>query len=172
MLAQFYNQPLHIDGGILLNGDVTVPTSNNLYSETQEAAGHLPNLASPPAATRIDPGINYSPSATGLASGVIGPGDTGIPAGVQATDLGALWTGYLNIVTAGNYTITSASFDGTLVYIDGALVVQGTSSSGQSATIPLSAGLHTFSEIYQKEDTVGNPNSYLTGVGVIWRRPQ
>ena len=47
-------------------------------------------------------------------------------------------------------------------------MVQGTSSSGQSATIPLSAGLHTFSEIYQKEDTVGNPNSYLTGVGVIW----
>ena len=168
LLAQFYNQPLNVDGGVLDNGDVTVLTSNNLASAGQEAAGHLPNLATPPAATRIDPGINYSPSATGLAAGVIGPGDTGIPSGVSATDMGVLWSGYLNIVTAGNYTITTASLDGTNVYIDGKLVVTGVSATGAAATIPLSAGLHTFSEIYQKENTVQNPNTYLVGVATIW----
>ena len=68
------------------------------------------------------------------------------------------YTGTLNVNTGGTYTLFTTSDDGSLLYIDGALVVNNNFSQGateRSGTVALSAGLHTI-EIRYFEGGGGN----------------
>ena len=73
----------------------------------------------------------------------------GFHVGTANTNDGIMWKGLLNITTGGNYTISSPSDDGSLVYIDGQLVVSNDGGHGipgpaPNGTINLASGFHNF----------------------------
>jgi len=68
------------------------------------------------------------------------------PAGVNTNSFGALYTGILEITTAGAYTFFTNTDDGSLLYIDGQPVVQNDFSQApteRSGVTSLEAGFHT-----------------------------
>jgi uncharacterized protein YjbI with pentapeptide repeats len=75
-------------------------------------------------------------------------------AGLNVNNVAAKWSGFVNISTAGTYTFYSPSGDGTLLYIDGHQVVnndlQHTFVDGTSTPVTLTAGLHSFMELYEQ----------------------
>jgi hypothetical protein len=118
-----------------------------------------------------------------------GDGDTlssflGVPAGYTtnlSTDFNGLnghtlfLDGYLNIATTGSYTLGTYSDDGSLLYIDGNLVVNNGGDHGlvnHTGTVNLTAGSHTL-RIFQEENGGGtgltayfvNPDSSTTALG-------
>ena len=67
-------------------------------------------------------------------------------AGLNGEHVAALWTGILNIATGGSYTFTTASDDGSLLYIDGQQLVQndqGQGTTARSGVTTVAMGLHS-----------------------------
>ena len=67
-------------------------------------------------------------------------------AGLNATNIGATWSGALNITTAGVYNFNSNSDDGSSIFVDGMPVAVNDVGQGQTqrgSAIALSAGLHS-----------------------------
>ena len=164
LLVNFYNEPNNIDLGSSPTDNVTVPTADALYNATQDAASHTPTIAFPPNATRVDPNLNYPASQSGLTAGVIGGGDVGLPFGVQQFNLGAQWTGYLNILTSGLYVFTLSAFDGGLLFIDGKFLGSAFVTT-TTVTVPLNSGVHTFESIFQKQPINNVTNPYINAFG-------
>ena len=94
-------------------------------------------LTPTPAATRVDTTINFSDFTLAAQR----------PAALAAsTNFGILWTGVLNVNTGGTYTFSTASDDGSLLYIDGQPVVLNDFPQGattRSGAISLPSGFHS-----------------------------
>ena len=143
---------LHADPPITLNGNTLALTP--LFTADAANAGFA--------------GFYYNNPLFGQLGGVIGGIDIGLlpvtavrndslisfdftvlaqrPAGVVQDNLGVVWTNVLNITTGGNYTFATTTDDGSLLYVDGVLVVQNDFAQGatrRQGTITLSAGYHT-----------------------------
>src|SRR5262249_34674569 len=74
---------------------------------------------------------------------------------VGTVNVAARWTGFINITTPGPIQFRAESDDGSVIYIDGAIVVnnnfnQGAPGNAPNGTITLTAGLHAIDvEFYQ-----------------------
>ena len=108
------------------------------------------NFFATPAFTRIDPTVDYVSGATTGFTPIAGFGNPpanppGVPGTTNAGGDGFLETGYLNIVTAGNYIFQLVADDGGVAYVDGILVDNGDGANLTTTgiAIPLSAGQHT-----------------------------
>ena len=102
--------------------------------------GMIPDLSGRVAdLTRVDSQINY----------VV---DADFPSG-YVNDFSIRHTGFLNIVTAGSYTLFVNSDDGSKLWLDGALLINNDGSHGMDekfATLTLNAGYHALRvEFYQ-----------------------
>jgi autotransporter-associated beta strand protein len=88
-----------------------------------------------------------------FSSGTIPPwqglfNDLGLTADMDGDQIAVTFSGRILITTAGNYTFTTRSDDGSVLFIDGQLVVNNNKNQGmtnRSGTINLSAGFHTIS---------------------------
>src|SRR5207302_582815 len=78
--------------------------------------------------TGTDPNVNY-PTAAGPFPAVGFGNAPANPPGIPITLEAVIETGYVNIVTPGNYTFGMISDDGTVAYIDGILVVNNDQTS-------------------------------------------
>ena len=72
--------------------------------------------------------------------------------GLDTSNVAVEWSGFIQITQAGTYTFYSPSDDGSILYVDGQQVVytdylRGL-GDGTSTPITLSAGDHTFRELY------------------------
>ena len=90
-----------------------------------------------PSATRVDATMNDTVSPL-----------AGRPAGANAVNVGVMWTGILEITPTGSgaYTFSTATDDGSLVYVDGQPVVLNDFSQGvvtRSGVISLFPGFHS-----------------------------
>ena len=102
--------------------------------------GMIPDLGGRVAdLTRVDAQINYAV-------------DADFPSG-YVNDFAIRHTGFLNVVTAGSYTLSVNSDDGSKLWLDGALLINNDGTHGmveKSATLTLSAGYHALRvEFYQ-----------------------
>jgi hypothetical protein len=89
-----------------------------------------------------------------------GTGPLWTPFGLTA-NFGADITATISVASAGDYTFNTTSDDGSLLFIDGQLVVNNNFSQGEtlrSGTITLSAGQHTMEVQYYQ----GGGGDYLT----------
>jgi len=66
-----------------------------------------------PTATEIDPVLNFNWNGNSPIAGVLG------------TNWAGEWTGYIQALTTGTYTLTTCSDDGAEVFINGQLIVNG-----------------------------------------------
>jgi autotransporter-associated beta strand protein len=76
-----------------------------------------------------------------------GNNGAGFPAPILANpnQFVTVWTGSFNAATAGSYTFATGSDDGSMIYIDGAVVVNNNFYQGvteRSGAVTLTAGLH------------------------------
>src|SRR5262245_32424257 len=105
------------------------------------------NFFAAPTYTRLDTAINF-PQAAGFvpASGFGLPqaNPPGLPGSGNNGGDAFLETGYLNVVTPGNYIFNLNGDDGAVAYVDGILAIngEGANLNTTSIGIPLSAGLH------------------------------
>jgi RHS repeat-associated protein len=136
-------------------GALTRPSSTFRYDETQigtaSTAGAAmqglqgayftnQNLAGRPALLETDATVDYS-------------WGTGGPTGLGASDhFSVRWSGDLNVASAGAYTFTTVSDEGTRLVVDGTVAVDHwvdqTVTSTSSSAITLAAGLHTITLEY------------------------
>jgi autotransporter-associated beta strand protein len=104
-----------------------------------------------PAATALTPLLNF-PNISGNSF----TDSTGhLDANVGTSNVEGLWTGFINITTAGTYQFESASDDGSMVYIDGTAVVnnnffQGAPGNAPFGTANLTVGLHAITVTYMQ----------------------
>ncbi len=105
------------------------------YNVTND--GNVPDFSGlTPVATRADATIDFPNDANGFEPGV---------SGLNTTDSGAVWTGLLNIASGGFYNFQTTSDDGSLVYVDGAQVVNDNGSHAMqtaSGSVELAPGSH------------------------------
>jgi hypothetical protein len=99
----------------------------------------VPNTVRTPEAVRTDTVINFSDFTNAAQR----------PAGFNPasnSNFGVLWTGVLNVTTGGAYTFSTASDDGSLMYVDGQPVVLNDFSQGattRSGVINIPSGFHS-----------------------------
>ncbi len=111
---------------------VTTPVSQGLkgqYFVTNE------NFTNGPAGIRIDPTINFSISQNW-------PANTGFPS-ITNENYSVRWTGQVRAPATGTYTFYVTSDDGTLLYLDDALVIDNGGYHGdqeRTYTVNLTAG--------------------------------
>ena len=121
----------------------TTPVS---LSSAFNLANGAPTAAATLVANRIDAQVNL-PENNSLVPTV--PVN-----GLQGTNAAVEWSGLLLITTGGAYTFYSPSDDGSMLFIDGASVVNNDNQhgffDGLSSPITLSPGLHTFLELYMQ----------------------
>ncbi len=178
--------------GIILNGLVPGELAANFYNvpEIEDAnnnayGGNILgnfgefNFNSVPTNQRLDPEINYPDTGTGvlgsggtnggiLSAGGNGQPITNLPAGLTNPSVAVQWTGYLNIVNGGLYSIiNNVTDDDSLTYIDGQLVIfgdwegnngyggAGTYGNVYAASVYLTPGLHSFLEQYDNAGGTG-----------------
>ena len=130
-------------GGTVLNSSGTGVVAAQYTTSTTSTVTGINFTTLTPAFTHLDPTINYP-----AAAGFIPPAGFGnpppVPPGLSITGDALTETGYLNIVTPGNYIFQFVGDDGAVVYVDGIIVDNGDSTNltTTSIAIPLSAGLH------------------------------
>ena len=74
--------------------------------------------------------------------------DLGVTADMDGNEIAGVWTGMIQITTAGDYTFTTRSDDGSVLFINGQQVVNNNNNQGmtnRSGTITLAAGMHAIS---------------------------
>nr|MBA3936178.1 autotransporter-associated beta strand repeat-containing protein [Planctomycetota bacterium] len=105
--------------------------------------------------------------ATTLNFGVSG-GSFPSPYNSGAGNLEAFYTGKISIATAGVYTFNTSSDDGSVLFIDGTLVVDNNFTQGvvtRSGTITLATGLHNFAMGYYQGNGGYGLNAQISGAG-------
>jgi autotransporter-associated beta strand protein len=125
LLGQYYN---------------IAPNSNNFVSLTalnNSLAGQIPALTAiaPPTLTSTNT-FDFSTSGNGFPA----PYTTG------ATNFEGVWTGNFNAQTTGTYAFDTGSDDGSMIFIDGNVVVNNNAFQGvtqKGGTVNLTAGLHS-----------------------------
>ena len=83
-----------------------------------------------------------------------------------ASNFEALYTGKISIATAGVYTFTTASDDGSVLFVDGAMVVNNNffqSVSTRSGTVALATGLHSLAIGYYQGAGGYGLNAQISG---------
>jgi hypothetical protein len=126
------------------------------------------DLGTTPVATTQDGSLNYNISGEPWASAIAGP------AGVNATNIYARWTGTFVSPADGTYTIGVNSDDGANVYVNGTLLV-GNLSAGQGATSDLA-----YTQSGTLALTMGTTNTIVVeyqqgggqaGIQLLWTPP-
>jgi fibronectin-binding autotransporter adhesin len=119
------------------------------------------NFQAPPTASRVDPVINAPNNATGFTPGA---GMAALQPNVTSSNLGVLWTGLLNVTTAGAYAFQTSSDDGSTLFVDGIQVVANDGGHGIVAVtggLPLTAGQHLIqTKYFNGTGGAGNVVSY------------
>ena len=109
--------------------------------------------------------------------GQVGLGDMGglnHPTGVTSTNFNggiSVQSGYLQIVSGGNYTFRTAADDSSILYIDGRAIISnatgGAAESAGGTTVFLSAGYHSI--VFKQENASGTTNA--GGFHVLYSGP-
>jgi len=89
----------------------------------------------------------------GTAGTALFPGKYRVLPGQANQYFAAIWKGKIRITEPGTYTFGTYSDDGSMIYIDGATVVNNIGSHGvqlRTGTVVLTAGLHDFTIVYQQ----------------------
>ena len=168
--------------GIILNGLVPGEVATNFYNVPNVSNGNNNGYGgnvlgtfnqfsytnTVPTAQRVDPEINYPNNGNGVfgsggtAGGITSAGGNGqpvsnLPAAVVQASVAVQWTGYLNVVQGGLYSIiNNTTDDDSQTFIDGQLVIYGTWQGNQAfnvgaglagnvyaASVNLTPGLHS-----------------------------
>ncbi len=112
------------------------------YGYYQLTSGQ-PGSANPWIVSQIDPSINVGNQAGGFEPV---PGGAGVQGFSWGTNTGAAYKGVVNIANTGSYTFIPTSDDGTVVWIDGAIVSNNDGGhgfiTGANTPVTLSAGPH------------------------------
>ncbi len=98
------------------------------------------NISSVGGLTGVANNLNVSALATALSG--------------SSTSFGVIYTGIVEVTTAGNYTFTVAADDAANLYIDGTRIVAAFFSAGTSNTVNLGVGQHSL-ELRFVQDTGG-----------------
>jgi autotransporter-associated beta strand protein len=101
--------------------------------------------------------IDFPNISTGGFGGILGYGGVtcGLPCGYNEpmTNVEARWYGFITIATAGPVSFSTTSDDGSVIYIDGTMVVNNNQFQGatqRTGTVNLSPGVHSIDvEYYQ-----------------------
>ncbi len=131
LLAQYYD----------LNGNS--PNSNtfiSLAALNSSLAGMTPYLTDVSSATSLNNSFDFG----GDGSAFPAPFNTNGPTGVG--DFESVYSGTFNATTAGTYSFDTASDDGSMLFIDGNVVVNNNYYQGltaRSGSVALSEGLHS-----------------------------
>jgi len=141
-------------GAVTIASGATLSTtsaaSNGLAALYYNNSPVQANFASLPALlARFGPN-SPAPSQVNTATSMnFGNNGSGFPSPYNNGALGfaALYSGKINIATAGTYTFNTSSDDGSMIFIDGQVVVtnnfdQGYPGSTKSGSIALTAGMH------------------------------
>lgn len=133
-----------------LNVSNTNPNFVSLTALNSHFAGAAPSLWSLSTAA----GTNFDFAFSGS-----GPTKFPNPLIANASDFEVRWTGKFNAPSAGTYTFSTTSDDGSMLWIDGSNVVSNNAFQGlttRSGTLSLSAGLHDIVvAYYQGNNTYG-----------------
>ncbi len=114
------------------------PSSNDFVDyPTLEAyiSGLTPSLTELSSTTSLDGNFDFGDTGSAFPS----------PYNANATDFVAVYTGLFDAATAGSYTFDTGSDDGSMIFIDGATVVNNNNFQGvtvNSGTVTLTAGEH------------------------------
>ncbi|MCU0869589.1 MAG: PEP-CTERM sorting domain-containing protein [Burkholderiales bacterium] len=102
-------------------------------------------------------GLTGTYVSNGLAFGDFAPGRNGFPG--ADTVFGAELTGFLQVDTAGSYTVTLGSDDASYLFLDGVATLALPGNHGyytESTTVNLAAGLTPFRVAYQNTFCCGS----------------
>ncbi len=136
LLGQYYNiQPSNVN--------TSDPDFASLTALNTALAGQTPSLWS--ASSAAGPNFDFGQAGSGFPN----------PYNMNAYNLEALWTGTFNAPTNGVYTFDTASDDGSMIWIDGNLVVSNNFFQGlttRSGTTNLTAGAHAIVIGYYQGD--------------------
>ena len=152
-------------GGAVLNsagGGIPVDFINTGGAATMNA---VPFNTATPITARVD-GVIYYPNSTGFTTN----GGNVVPSNVPSTNVAGLWTGYIDIVAPGTYTFGLNSGAGSQLLVDGQIVVDNDgrhplAAGPTTATINLTAGLHSFQVKYFQTNLAG------AGILVLYQGP-
>ncbi len=129
LLGYYYNLDVHGNESVFTDYDALTTWLNQ----------QTPSYASP----LVDHPIDFPVGGGNDHTGGNPLADIGVNVGNDS--FLAWWTGKINVPTDGTYTFYTASDDGSVLYIDGQLVVSNNywqSMTERSGTIDLTAGLH------------------------------
>jgi fibronectin-binding autotransporter adhesin len=129
---------IQLNDGTALIGNRT-SNSNNLYLPLNGTGDiTLQQLGLTPTSTASGLTINY-PSTN---SQPFGPGST-----IGTDNIGAIFTGTINITTGGTYTFNTTSDDGSVFFLDGTRIVNNNQNQGmtlRNGTIDLDPGSYNY----------------------------
>ncbi|HSI32353.1 MAG TPA: autotransporter-associated beta strand repeat-containing protein, partial [Tepidisphaeraceae bacterium] len=100
-----------------------------------------------PNVTSVEQTVNYANNGLGLI---------GRPAGVDAETMAAVFSGLVSITQGGDYTFFSSSDDGSVLYVDGVMVVNNDLNHGDreySGAVSLTPGKHLITLKYAQGST-------------------
>jgi hypothetical protein len=97
--------------------------------------------------------FDFGSDVTGTSNAAFFPGKYKKPFGQAVANFSAMWKGKIRISEPGTYTFATTSDDASIIYIDGALVVNNSGSHAmqlRSGTVALTNGLHDISIFFQQ----------------------
>ncbi len=139
------------------SGDVTGLIISNAFLTLATAEAYFAGKTATLIASTWQQGDVFDFGAdTGTAGTALFPGKYRKPAGQLNQYFAAIWKGKIRITEPGTYTFGTYSDDGSMIYIDGATVVNNIGSHAvqlKTGTLSLTAGLHDFVIVYQQGTT-------------------
>lgn len=147
LFGRFCDIPIGDIGTIISNAFLTLPTAEAYF------ASKTTTLI---ASTWQQGDVFDFGADTGTAGTALFPGKYRKPAGQLNQYFAAIWKGKIRITEPGTYTFGTYSDDGSMIYIDGATVVNNIGSHAvqlKTGTLSLTAGLHDFVIVYQQGTT-------------------
>jgi hypothetical protein len=145
LFGRYYDIPSGDIGTIISNAFLTLPTAEAYFDGKGQ-----PSLV----ASTWQQGDVFDFGADGGTAGTaLFPGKYRKPAGQSVTYFAAIWKGKIRITEPGAYTFGTYSDDGSMIFIDGATVVNNAGSHGvvlRTGSLALTAGLHDIVIVYQQ----------------------
>ena len=127
------------------------------FNSLDALGAHLGSLAAANLVANA-PTLNFGSSGAGFPA----------PYNSGATNFEGYFSGILNVTTGGVYTFNTSSDDGSVLWVDGKLVVNNNFSQGvttRSGSITLSAGAHTLVTAYYQGIGGYGMNAQVSGPG-------
>ena len=130
-------------------GTVAAGTLDYRFQDGTPAGSNPDNVSPVGGVTGVATDFNVTALATALSG--------------SSASFGVIYTGIVNVTTAGTYTFTVAADDAAKLYIDGTQVVFAFFSAGTSNTVNLSAGQHSFELRYAQDVGGATLSAFYSG---------